>query len=77
MKSKGTFYDPKTNRRTRPTKLKIGAWGLQAKIARMTGISAAAVNFIFTGARRATPDVAAKMEKAFAYYGIHINRQTH
>jgi DNA-binding transcriptional regulator YdaS (Cro superfamily) len=67
-----TKYNPITNEPIK--KLTLRTWGLQGKIAKRTGLSAPIVNLVFTGKRRATPDVAAKMEEAFIHYGIDITR---
>lgn len=55
-------------------KYNIRSFGLQARIARRTGLSAPIVSFIFNGVRRATIEQAAKLEEAFNHFGIRINR---
>lgn len=67
-----TRFNPKTNEPIK--KLTLRSYGLQSMIARRTGLSAPIICNVWNGKRRATPDVAAKMEEAFIHYGIDITR---
>ena len=49
-------------------------YGLQSKIARITGIPQPTLSLIFLGKRRATPQQAALLEAEFLKRGINITR---